>query len=163
SAAGDREAEDDERPRHQVEISRDFYLGAYEVTQRQWKAVMGGNPSYFCKEGRGRLLVQGTDTSDFPVEQVSWKDAFTFLDRLSGVPAEKKAGRVYRLPTEAEWEYACRAGDAGRQFHFGDSLTTKQANTLEARLQRTCKVGSYAPNAWGLYDMHGNVWEWCQD
>src|SRR5262249_11817183 len=122
SAAGDRDAEDDEKPRHQVEITRDFYLGKYEGTQKQYRQVLGTNPSHFSKGGKGGPLVRGVDTDDFPVEQVSWDDACKFLEKLSALPAEKEAGRSYRLPTEAEWEYACRAGGEGKRYHSGDAL-----------------------------------------
>ena len=92
---------------------------------------------------------------------MSWDEAVDFCERLSWLAAEKQAGRVYRLPTEAEWEYACRAGTT-TPFHFGTSLFSVQAN-IDYNRNRTTKVGSYPPNAWGLYDMHGNVWEWCAD
>jgi formylglycine-generating enzyme required for sulfatase activity len=177
-----------EGPQHQVEISKAFYLGACEVTQKQFKDVMGYNPSYFsssgkAKEGIGYLFwkpgggkdkVKGLDTDDFPVENVSWEEASTFLDKLSALPEEKKNGRQYRLPTEAEWEYACRGGASAYQtFHYGNSLSSSQAN-FDGNYpfggadkgkcpQRTCKVGSFVPNPWGLHDMHGNVWEWCSD
>jgi formylglycine-generating enzyme required for sulfatase activity/serine/threonine protein kinase len=155
-----------EGPVHDVEISRRFYLGAYQVTQEQYEKVMGVNPSHFRKVG-------GCDTRVFPVENVSWEDAMAFCRKLSELPAEKQRGRVYRLPTEAEWEYACRAGGNELPFHFGRSLVSAQAN-FDGRhpyggsgrgemLQRTCAVGSYPANLWGLHDLHGNVWEWCSD
>ena len=151
---------DDEELQHEVAISKPFYLGVYEVTQGQYEKVMGKNPAHFRQGG------------DYPIEQVRLAEALTFCRNLSDLPAEKKAGRVYRLPTEAEWEYACRAG-ATTVFHFGNALSSKQANfnglypygdaPKGDKLQKTTKVGSYTPNAWGLYDMHGNVAEWCSD
>ncbi len=166
SPADDAQAEDDERPRHRVRISRPFYLGAYEVTQAEYARVMGANPSWFSPTGPGRLQVLGLDTNRHPVDMLSWDDAIEFCRRLSRLPDEQRAGRVYRLPTEAEWEYACRAGTATR-FHTGDLLSPRQANVGDAaprrELGRTVAVGSYEPNALGLYDMHGNVWEWVAD
>jgi formylglycine-generating enzyme required for sulfatase activity len=157
---------------HEVEITKPFYLGVYTVTQKQYQKVMGKNPSHFCKDGEGKDDVKDLDTDDFPVENVSWQDVKKFSAKLSALAAEKKAGRVYRLPTEAEWEYACRAGTT-TPFHFGKSLSSKQANfdgdapygeaPKGPNLKRTCKVGSYRPNAWGLYDMHGNVEQFCED
>jgi formylglycine-generating enzyme required for sulfatase activity len=155
------EAERDvEELQHEVVISRPFYLGVHEVTQGEYEKIMGKNPSFF-KLG-----------PDFPVEQVKQQQAMEFCKKLSDLPAEKKAGRSYRLPTEAEWEYACRAGTT-TAFALGDGLSSKQANfngnnpygdaAKGPYLQKTAKVGSYAPNAWGLYDMQGNVWEWCSD
>jgi formylglycine-generating enzyme required for sulfatase activity len=149
-----------EGPRHKVKITKAFALGAYEVTQGQYEKVMGQNPS------------ANKESPDHPVEQVNWDEAVAFCTKLSGLPAEKKAGRVYRLPTEAEWEYACRAGTT-TVFHCGDSLSSRQANFMGdhpfgygekgPRAGKTVKVGSYPPNAWGLHDMHGNVYEWCLD
>jgi formylglycine-generating enzyme required for sulfatase activity len=161
-----------EVPQHQVTISRPFYLGAYEVTQGQYEKVMGTNPSYFSPQGPGKDRVKGLDTREFPVEGVSWQDAMAFCKKLSELPEEKKAGRRYRLPKEAEWEYACRAGTR-TLFHHGDSISFREANFNAGHpygnaprgppISRPVKVGSYRPNAWGLYDMHGNVWEWCLD
>jgi formylglycine-generating enzyme required for sulfatase activity len=159
---------------HEVEITKGFYLGVYEVTQKQYKEIMGKNPSLFCKDGRAKDKVKGMDTDDFPVEMVSWDDAQEFIKKLNALAKEKKEKRLYRLPTEAEWEWACRGGSAVKTtFHFGNSISWKQANFHgnhpyggAARgmwLMRTCKVGSYKPNGYGLYDMHGNVEEWCED
>jgi formylglycine-generating enzyme required for sulfatase activity len=157
---------------HEVEITRPFYIGVYPVTQAQYKKVMGTNPSWFSAKGTGSDKVEGLNTDSFPVERVSWQDAKKFCAALSKLPAEKKAGRTYRLPTEAEWEYACRAGTT-TPFNCGKSLSSRQANfdgkypyggaPKGPYLGRTCKVGSYKPNAWGLYDMHGNVYHFCSD
>jgi formylglycine-generating enzyme required for sulfatase activity len=150
----------DEGPQHEVTLSwhftKDFLMGAYEVTQGQYQKVMGKNPSGNFNQPKGTH-------PDLPVEQVNWDDAAAFCKTLSALPEEVKAGRHYRLPSEAEWEYACRAGTQTR-FAFGNSLASTQAN-FGAGLSKghTTKVGSYSPNAWGLYDMHGNVWEWCAD
>jgi formylglycine-generating enzyme required for sulfatase activity len=155
---------DVERPQHEVEITQPFYMGVYEVTQEEYQKVMLTNPSWFSAGGGGWGIVAGRDTRRFPVESVSWHQAGEFCRRLSELPEEKRAGRLYRLPTEAEWEYACRGGAAFSElFHFGKTLTVNQANTLDSRLNRTARVGSYPPNGFGLYDMHGNVWEWCLD
>ncbi len=163
--------------RHEVEITRPFYVGIFEVTQEQYKRVMGQNPSFFSATGVGSHLVRGKDTRQFPVEMVSWNDAVEFCRRLSDLSEEKGRKRTYRLPTEAEWEYCCRGGHLFKTpsppFHFGDSLSSTQANfkgnwpyggAPEGRfLERTTQVGSYGPNPLGLYDLHGNVWEWCAD
>ena len=153
---------DSERPQHEVTIEP-FFMGKYQVTQAQWRFVaqlpqvnrdLEQDPSRFKGDNR-------------PVEQVSWEDAVEFCDRLS-----QYTGRTYRLPSEAEWEYACRAGSA-KPFAFGDTITTNEVNydgnytygnapKGEYR-GRTTPVGTFQPNAFGLYDMHGNVWEWCQD
>jgi uncharacterized protein (TIGR02996 family) len=171
SPPGEQGRHRDEDPWHRVTISRPFYLGVYPVTQAEYQAVMGHNPSYFCAGGEGAGQVDKLDTSRFPVEQISWQDAMHFCNNLSTRLAEQKAGCVYRLPTEAEWEFACRAGTTS-MFSFGDELTSDRANInghgpvgapTGAYLERTCEVGSYPPNAFGLYDMHGNVWEWCLD
>ncbi len=152
---------------HEVVITRPFYMGVYEVTQGQMKTVLGADRrlSAFFDEDRG-------GGPDHPIENIEWKSAGEFCDKLSALPAEKSAGRKYRLPTEAEWEYACRAGTT-TAFHCGDSLSSAQANfngvipffgaVKGLYLKKTVKVGSYPPNAFGLYDMHGNVAEFCAD
>lgn len=162
SAATEKERNLDETPRT-VALTKGFYLGQYEVTQGEYLAVMGSNPSFF----KGNL--------NLPVEQVAWVDATNYCGKLT--QQERNAGRLptgyeYRLPTEAEWEYACRAGTTTATA-FGDSLSSTQANfngqapyggaPTGPNVQRTAQVGSYAPNAWGLYDMHGNLSEWCLD
>jgi formylglycine-generating enzyme required for sulfatase activity len=163
----------DEGPQHEVRITRELLVGIYPVTQEEYKEVMGSNPSHFSASGVGSSGVKEMSTSKFPVEQVSWHDAVKFCERLSALKDEKAARRTYRLPTEAEWEYACRAGTT-TPFNCGDSLSTKQANFAGRYylsggvvkghdLKRMCKVGSYQPNKWGLYDMHGNVRQWCAD
>lgn len=168
----DREA--DEGHQHEVEITRAFYLGVYEVTQSQFARVMGKNPSWFSQTGAGKPKVVGLDTMDFPVECVSWDEAVEFCKKLNAVDVKKPNGYEYRLPTEAEWEYSCRGGTSSHQvFHYGNRLSSTQANfngnypyggaEKGPYLERTCEVGSYKPNAFGLYDMHGNVSEWCQD
>jgi formylglycine-generating enzyme required for sulfatase activity len=155
-----------------VAIASLFHMGVYEVTQAEYLAVMGENPSYFSVSGDGSRLVKEKKTDRFPVEQISWEDAVEFCRRLSQLPAEQKARRAYRLPTEAEWEYACRANTT-TPFHTGELISYLQANVRGDRpfldapegpfLGRTVEVGSYEPNAFGLYDMHGNVAEWCLD
>lgn len=132
----------DQNPVHQVTISHAFELQSTEVTQAQWTAVMGSNPSHFKGD-------------DLPVEQVSWEDAQEFLRRLNiGDP-----GKNYRLPTEAEWEYACRAGSSELTHEDLDAIAWWNKNSG----QTTHPVGQKHPNAWGLYDMLGNVWELCGD
>jgi formylglycine-generating enzyme required for sulfatase activity len=162
----------DEHPQHRVRLTQPFYLGTLPVTQDQWMKVMRFNPSAHREGGTSANRVEGLDTSSFPVERVSWFDAESFCQALNELPEERDAGRVYRLPTEAEWEYACRAGTT-TLFHFGNDLTSDRANLdgsnpegLALRslyLGRTCPVGQYPSNAFGLRDMHGQVWEWCSD
>ncbi|MCE2792618.1 MAG: formylglycine-generating enzyme family protein [Planctomycetota bacterium] len=158
SARGNPEADADER-QHEVTLTRDCYLGAFEVTQSQFEKVMGRNPSQF----QGPSIEDGG--ANHPVDQVSWFDAVEFCKRLSELTEERAAGRTYRLPSEAEWEYACRAGSSD-EFAFGNDVgllgdyAWYEENSVG--LQRY-PVGRKKPNAWGLYDMHGNAWEWCAD
>jgi formylglycine-generating enzyme required for sulfatase activity len=160
----------------EVEIPYDFYLGVHEVTQREWQAVTGINPSWFARTGSGKDEVKeipNDELKQFPVESVSWTDAQVFLEAVNA--QEKEAGWVYRLSKDAEWEYACRGGPRDNKFEYSNDfylekpsndLLPGQANFVPERgkgLQRTCKVGAYHPNSLGLHDMHGNVWEWCDD
>jgi formylglycine-generating enzyme required for sulfatase activity len=132
---------------HRVKIKKAFYMGRYEVTQKEWREVMGNNPSHFKGD-------------DLPVEQVSWNDVQEFIRKLN----EKEGTDKYRLPSEAEWEYACRAGTTTR-YSFGDSESKlgDYAWYDDNSGDETHPVGKKKPNPYGLYDMHGNVWEWVQD
>jgi formylglycine-generating enzyme required for sulfatase activity len=153
-----------EYPRHPVVVSDGFYLGMHPVTQAQYRLVTGTNPSHFDPAAGGG--------PDHPVERVSWEDAVAFCRLLSARPEERAAGRAYRLPTEAEWEYACRAGETAA-FTFGRKLSPAQANVGGAyrpdgtpappAVGRTTPVGAYPANNYGLFDVHGNVWEWVDD
>ncbi|NEP63622.1 MAG: formylglycine-generating enzyme family protein [Symploca sp. SIO2G7] len=163
SPKNEKESQEYERPQHQVAI-QPFFMGKYLITQKQWEKVaafvpqvnyeLNPNPSRFAGDNQ-------------PVEQVSWYEAVEFCDRLS-----RYTGKQYRLPSEAEWEYACRAGET-TPFYFGETITTDLANYNGAYTysnapngeyrRKTTPVGSFPPNIFGLYDMHGNLWEWCAD
>ncbi|MFM6252781.1 MAG: formylglycine-generating enzyme family protein [Dolichospermum sp.] len=162
SPEGEKRSRDRERPQHEV-IIKPFLMGKYPIIQTQWQAVaalekvnidLKSDPSYFKGD-------------DLPVESVSWSHAQEFCARLS-----RMANKAYRLPTEAQWEYACRAGTT-TPFYFGETITTELANydgnytygdgLKGVDCQQTTDVGTFPPNAFGLHDMHGNVWEWCQD
>lgn len=170
------------KPSTKTEIKEAFKIAVHTVTQSQWQAVMGTNPSWFSRTGDGSNAVK--DISDdelklFPVESVSWNDVQEFIRKLNAQEQKRGSGYVCRLPTEAEWEYACRGGvtspeECAYHFYFDkptNDLSSKQANfdgnypfgkvNKGPYLARPTKVGLYAPNKLGLYDMHGNVWEWC--
>jgi formylglycine-generating enzyme required for sulfatase activity len=162
----------DDEEQHEVKITKAFHLDIYEVTQKQYKRIMGTTPSHFSKTGQGKARVQGKDTSGFPVESVTWTQAKEFCKKLGELPEERKAGRQYRLPTEAEWEYACRAGTktpfhVGRALHIHANFCGLAPYPITGKRGfdegNTREVGSYDGNAFGLYDMHGNVHEWCED
>jgi sulfatase modifying factor 1 len=156
-------------PLNQVDVTltRGFWLGKYEVTQGEYRQVMNDSPSYFPGGGRVSALAAGVDVDKLPVESVSWKDAVEFCRVFT--EQERKAGRLprgweYHLPTEAQWEYACRAGTQAL-YSFGDdeSRLADFAWYNDNSAGRTHEVGQKLPNACGLHDMHGNVWEWCSD
>ena len=166
SSTNEKDSYEDERPQHEVTVPT-FFMGKYPITQAQWKAIaatakididLETNPSNFKGDEKG---------DELPVESVNWYQATEFCKRLS-----RETKREYRLPSEAEWEYACRAGTT-TPFYFGETITRKLANYRASETyageakgeyrQQTTPVGQFPPNAFGLYDMHGNVWEWCAD
>jgi serine/threonine protein kinase len=182
SLDNEKDAYPNEKPQHIVRIARPFYLCASEVTQAQYEAVMGENPSSFSASGDLRGLVAGTSTGQLPVENVSWLQAVEFCNKLSMKAGKKPFYEIdgatvqvrdwnapgYRLPTEAEWEYACRANAPKPiRYSFGDDDNVAQMVEYEwfsnNSQRRTHPVKQKRPNAFGLYDMHGNVWEWCWD
>jgi formylglycine-generating enzyme required for sulfatase activity len=143
---GSPESEDrpwDNETQHKVTLTKPFYLGKFTITQEQWKLVVGNNPSQ-------------TKGAKLPVTDVSWDDCQDFIKKLNA-----NSSGSYRLPTEAEWEYACKAGTT-TAYSFGNKITPKDANYYDSNIGKTLAGCSYKPNAFGLYDMHGNVHEWCE-
>ena len=156
--------ESDEQPEHEVTLTYDFYMGTHEVTRQEYFDVMHLKPG---NQKTSESSVDEGEAHTLPVVNVNWEDACEFCRRLSVLPAEIQLGRLYRLPTEAEWEYCCRAGTK-TEFSTGDELASNAANFRTGQANSSLHeglnvVGRYAPNGFGLYDMHGNAWEWCLD
>jgi formylglycine-generating enzyme required for sulfatase activity len=153
-----------EGPQHEVEITQGFYMGVYLVTQAEYENVMGKNPSWFSKQGVRKEKVENQDTARFPVEMVSWEDAIAFCATLTNRDTKRPWQWVYTLPTEAEWEYSCRAG-AKTAYSFGEDQNqlAEYAWCGVNSGERMHEVGTRKANLWGLYDMHGSVAQWCAD
>ena len=151
-SADDGNGSKNERPQHQVRLPQSFLMGATPVTQAQWRVVAGYDVENIALKPEPSKF----EGDDLPVEQVSWEEATEFCQRLS-----KRTGKLFQSPSEAQWEYACRAGTE-TAYHFGPQITPELAN-YDQEFVQTTPVKQYPPNYWGLYDMHGNVWEWCQD
>jgi formylglycine-generating enzyme required for sulfatase activity len=160
------EGSQDDEPHHKVEISKPYYIGVTEVTRSQYATVMGlPGDIVIERDPKTNRVVRKSEIRSSPVAatELTWEQAVEFCNRLSLIPEEKKAGRIYRLPTESEWEYACRAGTT-TAFSFGNDgnqLVFYGWYTINSKT--SSKVGFFKPNPWGLYDMHGNVSEWCSD
>jgi formylglycine-generating enzyme required for sulfatase activity len=161
---------------HEVILTKPYYMGVCEVTQEEYEKVMGKSPSKFSATGERKERVEGLNTCRFPVENITWDEAVELCEKLSELPDEKRQHCKYRLPTEAEWEHTCRGGappDKQTNFHYGMRINSRQENfngelpgpfgEAGPNLKRPTTVGSYKPNAFGLYEMHGNVAEWCAD
>jgi formylglycine-generating enzyme required for sulfatase activity len=163
---GDPNAERDEHPRHKVILTKAFYMAARELCFEEYSAIRKTNPSMSKEQVEWSRRLSDPDTRRWPVEYLLYVDALDVVRSLNDLPAEKLAHRTYRLPTEAEWEYACRAG-TNNIFIGSDTLTAAEANFLmtpkNGDMARSVNVGSYPPNPWGLYDMLGNAREWCAD
>ena len=165
-SASSEENRDSDETQHRVTLSKGFWLGKYEVTQAEWQAVMGTTVAQQRDKANKEWPLRG-EGSQYPMYYVSWNDCQEFIGKVNA-----KGQGTFRLPTEAEWEYACRAGTT-TPFHFGETISTDQANydgnytygsgKKGVYREKTVSVGSFPPNRWGLYDTHGNVWEWCQD
>jgi formylglycine-generating enzyme required for sulfatase activity len=159
SLLSERDQDSDEGPQHQVTIRRGFWLGKYELTQAQWESVMGTRP--WMEQAFSFMVGEGLN---HPAVYISWADLGVFVGELN----EAEGREIYRLPTEAEWEYACRAGTTTK-WSFGDDVSQLVEyawyynNAFDMGEMYAHAVGTKLPNPWGLYDMHGNVWEWCQD
>jgi uncharacterized protein (TIGR02996 family) len=152
----------DELPRHLVRITTPFLMGVTPVTQEQYETVTGTNPSYYRPGGPAAEEVRGQDTRRWPVENVSYNDIQEFLSLLNSRRAEKKTGREYRLPTEAQWEYAARGCICQSAYYFGTRLRRADA-LFGRRTSHPRPVGQYPANLFGLHDVHGTIWEWVSD